>query len=92
MIPGAVSLKKFSSNASNYKGFPIVVYCTIGWRSAQMTSKLRKKGFNAHNLKGSILSWVNQGNEVVNQAGKTKKVHVYGSEWNILPHDYEGVW
>jgi adenylyltransferase/sulfurtransferase len=39
---------------------PVVVHCKMGGRSAQATSMLRQKGFDAHNLAGGILGWIDR--------------------------------
>ncbi len=63
---------------------PIVVYCSIGYRSEKIGEKLQKMGFtNVHNLYGSIFEWVNEGNQVVdNQGNTTKKVHTFNKSWS----------
>lgn len=62
---------------------PLVVYCSIGKRSEDITRKLKKAGFtNVHNLYGGIFEWVNQGNQVYDLQNKqTEKVHAYGKLW-----------
>jgi rhodanese-related sulfurtransferase len=78
------------------KETPIVVYCSIGYRSEKIGEKLLKLGYkNVHNLYGSIFEWVNQGNEVVdNQGITTKKVHTYNKKWSKWLDDGKGekVW
>ena len=92
MIPGAVSLEQFQRDLDSYREGPVVFYCTIGQRSGLQTQKYRQQKLQALNLKGSILSWVHAGQKAVNEGGETRKVHVYGPEWNLLPQGYEGVW
>lgn len=72
-----VSLQNFA------KGAELIVYCSIGKRSEDITQKLNKAGYtNVKNLYGGIFEWVNQGNEVVDtNNNKTSKVHVYGRLW-----------
>ncbi len=61
---------------------PIVVYCSIGYRSEKIGEQLQKKGYKVHNLYGGIFYWTNQGYEVVNSTNKaTKKVHGYDKNW-----------
>jgi rhodanese-related sulfurtransferase len=62
---------------------PIVVYCSIGYRSEKVGEKLQKMGFTrVFNLYGSIFEWVNQGNTVVDKAGKTtSRVHTFNNQW-----------
>jgi rhodanese-related sulfurtransferase len=78
------------------KETPIVVYCSIGYRSEKIGEKLLKMGYkNVHNLYGSIFEWVNQGNEVVdNQGITTKKIHTYNKKWSKWLDDGKGekVW
>ncbi len=66
------------------KDKPIVVYCSIGYRSEKIGEKLQKMGFTkVYNLYGSIFEWINQGNEVVdNQGVVTKKVHTFNRNWS----------
>lgn len=66
------------------KDSPIVLYCSIGYRSEKIGEKLKKEGFtNVYNLYGSIFEWVNQGNEVVDKNGKTtSQVHTYNRNWS----------
>jgi rhodanese-related sulfurtransferase len=66
------------------KDKPIVVYCSIGYRSEKMGEKLQKMGFTkVYNLYGSIFEWVNQGNQIVDSQGvSTKKVHTFNRNWS----------
>lgn len=91
MIPGAITQKEFERDAEQYRLRRVVTYCTIGYRSGLYAKDLRKEGWDAHNLRGSILAWVHDGGELVNGAGKTRKVHVYGPKWDLLPAGYEAV-
>lgn len=92
-IPGAITRKEFESKRDQYKDKTIIAYCTIGARSTKYTLNLIKEGHKAFNLKESILGWANRKLPLVTPSGEaTKKVHVYGEAWNLLPTDYEGVW
>lgn len=67
---------------------PIVVYCSVGYRSARITSRLRKQGFtNASNLKGSIFRWANEGRTVMRDGTPVRAVHPYDATWGTLLHD-----
>ncbi|WP_341482106.1 rhodanese-like domain-containing protein [Christiangramia crocea] len=73
------------SRLNNYpKNRKIVVYCSIGVRSAKIGDKLQNAGFkNVRNLYGGIFSWKNKGYEVMNSEGKqTEKVHAYSKHWS----------
>ncbi|HEX9958697.1 MAG TPA: rhodanese-like domain-containing protein [Fibrella sp.] len=64
---------------------PIVVYCSVGYRSEKVGEKLKAAGFtNVRNLYGSLFEWVNQGNPVVDSTDKpTRRVHAYSRTWGI---------
>jgi rhodanese-related sulfurtransferase len=64
---------------------PIVVYCSVGYRSEKIAEKLIKAGFtNVQNLYGGIFEWKNQDKSVVNTSGQpTDKVHAYNKTWGI---------
>lgn len=77
-----------------YKGFnkkavahldrstPIVIYCSVGYRSGKIGEKLKRMGFqHVANLYGGIFEWVNSGYPVYNATGKTDQVHGYSPEW-----------
>ncbi|MEJ7821145.1 MAG: rhodanese-like domain-containing protein [Chitinophagaceae bacterium] len=61
----------------------VIVYCSIGKRSEDITKKLVTAGYsNVSNLYGGIFEWVNQGNNVVDNNNRiTPKVHAYGKFW-----------
>ena len=41
---------------------PIVVYCSVGYRSARVARWLGRQGFtNVRNLDGSLFAWANEG-------------------------------
>ena len=91
-IPGAIPKSEFEANKVTYKDRPIVAYCTVGYRSGQFAKSLNDEGFQASNLSGSILAWAHAGQSLVDDQGETRKVHVYGPQWNLLPDGYEPVW
>lgn len=63
---------------------PIVVYCSVGYRSARLASRLRDQGFDAVNLKGSIFRWANEGRPVVRDGTPVRAVHPYDDTWGRL--------
>lgn len=71
------------------KGIPkdqeIVVYCSVGARSENISNKLIAAGYtHIHNMYGGIFEWVNEGFPVFNMQGKqTNKVHAYSKTWGI---------
>lgn len=62
---------------------PIVVYCTIGWRSGKTVEALRARGYaGAVNLYGGIIQWHNEGGALVDADGRvTKRVHPYAPRY-----------
>ena len=64
---------------------PIVVYCSVGYRSARVAAHLQDQGFtNVHNLKGSIFRWANEGRTVVRDGTPVQAVHPYDATWGTL--------
>jgi rhodanese-related sulfurtransferase len=64
---------------------PIVVYCSVGYRSAQAARDIQKLGFqNVTNLEGSIFAWANEGRPVFRDGKPTDKVHPYDQRWGKL--------
>ena len=86
-LPNAVFIgyKNFEKDAllNVPKDKPIVVYCSIGYRSEKIGEKLQKLGFTkVYNLYGSIFEWINEDNQVVDSQGVvTKKVHKFNKNW-----------
>lgn len=65
------------------KEIPIVVYCSIGYRSERIGEKLQNEGFtNVFNLYGGIFEWKNKGGVVVAGNDTTEKVHTYNKQWS----------
>ena len=62
---------------------PIVVYCSIGYRSEKAGEKLLNEGFTVYNLYGGIFNWMNSNNPIVdNNEITTQKVHCFNQEWS----------
>lgn len=60
----------------------IVLYCSVGLRSAIFTQKLQDAGFtNVYNFNGSIFEWANLNKPVYQGDGLVKKVHPYDEKW-----------
>ncbi|MCF6314191.1 MAG: rhodanese-like domain-containing protein [Verrucomicrobiales bacterium] len=69
----------------------IVIYCSVGYRSADLAEKVIKNKDNdipVQNLLGSIFSWANEGRPLVKQdQGKdspTDQVHPFNKKWGRL--------
>lgn len=63
----------------------IVVYCSVGYRSARLAQQLQAAGY-AHvmNLEGSIFEWRNRGQPLVVDDEPTQAVHPYNRTWGML--------
>ncbi|GAA4280747.1 rhodanese-like domain-containing protein [Gaetbulibacter aestuarii] len=61
----------------------IVVYCTIGVRSENIATKLKKAGYsNVFNLYGGIIEWKNKKHLVYNKQNKlTDSIHTFSKPW-----------
>lgn len=67
---------------------PIVVYCSVGYRSARIAHRLRNQGFtNVANLEGSIFRWANEGRPVYRDGQPVATVHPYDATWGQLLAD-----
>lgn len=78
------------------KDIPIIIYCSIGYRSEKIGEKLKAMGFQSvRNLYGSIFEWVNQGHEIVDLEGNpTLDIHCYNRKWSkwMTNPEYQKVW
>jgi len=62
---------------------PIVLYCSIGYRSEKNGEELLKKGYRVYNLYGGIFEWKNNDNLIVDDSGtSTNQVHCFNQEWS----------
>lgn len=87
-IPGAIHFgyaqPQFQKLEQIDKRQPIVLYCSIGYRSEKMGEELLEKGFvNVYNLYGSIFEWANQGKSMIDPENQpTTKIHTYNKNWS----------
>ena len=87
-LPGAVYAGpegEAISTDSLSRGTPIVVYCSVGYRSAGVVERLEEAGFtNVSNLKGSIFRWANEGRPLYRASERVFQVHPYDEKWGRL--------
>jgi rhodanese-related sulfurtransferase len=86
-LPGATHVGfedfTFESLPDISKESPIVVYCSVGYRSEKIGERLTDAGFsNVRNLYGGIFEWVNQGQTLVCDGGTVSKIHPYNTFWS----------
>ena len=63
----------------------IVVYCSVGYRSARLAAQLQQQGFTrVYNLVGSLFLWANQGRPLQQDDQATRAVHPYSPVWGLL--------
>jgi len=64
---------------------PIVVYCSVGYRSSAVAEKLMRWGFSqVWNLDGSLFAWANEGRPVYRGRERVTVVHPYDSHWGKM--------
>lgn len=73
---------------------PVVVYCSVGYRSGELGKKLKEAGFvQVHNLYGGILEWKNEGRPILTPEGHpTEKLHTYSRYWSNFLEKGEAVY
>ena len=86
-LSGALNYSESSSIAGLFanKNTEIIVYCSVGYRSAAVADELAVLGFtNVRNLKHSIFEWAEKGYPLVNSEGVVQSVHPYNRAWGAL--------
>ncbi len=64
---------------------PVVVYCSVGYRSSILAGRLKDLGFNeVYNLEGSIFKWANEERPLVQGQKEVHTVHPYNARWGSL--------
>lgn len=86
-IPGAQWVGYDDFKMDRLKGIdkdkPVLLYCSIGYRSEKIGERLKDAGYTqVYNLYGSIFEWANKGYPVVNEKGDTvNTLHTYNWFW-----------
>ncbi len=91
-IPGAILVEsrlslgeRLTEEHAGTPERPIVVYCSVGVRSANLSQQLQEEGFDeVYNLRGSIFDWAEHALPLENAEGSTQTVHPYNKEWGQL--------
>lgn len=64
---------------------PIVLYCSVGYRSSRMAERLMVLGFeDVASLEGSIFEWANRGLPLARGEESVAVVHPYDARWGRL--------
>ncbi len=87
-LKGAVraqTVQEVESLVHGDKDVPLVLYCSVGYRSSQLASALMEAGFrHVRNLEGSIFKWANEGRPVYRDGKAVHAVHPYDEDWGRL--------
>jgi len=72
---------------------PVILYCTVGYRSGIATRILREQGLEAKNLVGGILALAQANQPLFDGSGQTWRVHTWSESlaW-MVPTPYEAAW
>jgi 3-mercaptopyruvate sulfurtransferase SseA len=65
-------------------GTSVIVYCSVGYRSARLAQRLRARGYEVSNLEGSIFEWANEDRALYQGDRRVSGVHPYDSTWGRL--------
>jgi rhodanese-related sulfurtransferase len=64
---------------------PIVTYCSVGYRSAELAQRLIAAGRkNIYNMEGSIFQWANEGRPLERDGKPVDTVHPYNNSWGKM--------
>lgn len=89
-LPEALNLKTVAEieDMEIEQNTPLVVYCSIGYRSGRLTEALQSAGYWVLNLEGSVFEWANEERSLVTcREGRerpTHAVHPYNQLWGLL--------
>ncbi len=80
----ACVIQKTAQQSRPSRLIPIVLYCSIGYRSGRLGAALQAAGYEVANLEGSIFQWANEGRPLTNGQQLTNEVHPYSKFWGWL--------
>lgn len=67
------------------EGAKVVVYCSIGYRSAAIIEDLERAGIrNVYNLEGGLFDWANQDRPIYRGGERVDRVHPFNRLWGLL--------
>ncbi|MFT5700505.1 MAG: rhodanese-related sulfurtransferase [Desulforhopalus sp.] len=83
-LPRAINLTD-EKKLKRPKNTTIIVYCSVGIRSAHFSKKLEEEGYTrVFNLRGSIFEWANKGYPLKRGEQNVTVVHPYNKKWGQL--------
>jgi len=81
--------KLLPANLGELDSVPMVVYCSIGYRSAIAVQQLQKIGYQkVFNLEGSIFQWANEHRPLERGEETSDRVHPYNRFWGFLLNNH----
>ncbi len=85
-IAGAIQAGDENALRVRLEGVPkdaaIVLYCSVGYRSAKLAERLARAGYTrVANLEGSMFEWANSGRDLVQGERPAMHVHPYSRTW-----------
>ncbi len=88
-LPGAVRIDPGRTNLADFdslaKDKPVVLYCSVGYRSSEMAQRFQEAGFtNVASLDGSIFQWANEDRPVYRDGAEVRQVHPFDKTWGLL--------
>lgn len=89
-LPGAIWAGTAQRQTAAVKQVPsersVVLYCSVGWRSAQAAAQLMKEGRRSVlNLDGSLFQWANERRPLIDDRARSVHVaHPYNQAWGSL--------
>lgn len=88
-LPGATRVEPSAKAAEVVATLPTnrtaVVYCSVGYRSSELATRLLEAGFtNVCNLEGSIFQWANENRPLVKDGKPATTVHGYNETFGKL--------
>jgi|GEM_PF-625496 len=72
---------------------PVILYCTVGYRSGIAAQLLQEQGLEAKNLVGGILALAQANQPLFDGSGQTWRVHTWRESFAwMVPSPYEAAW
>ena len=92
--PDATTESFFAAHDESIRNKRLVFYCSVGYRSSILASRLKGKAIergasSVANLRGGLFRWYNEGRPVFNGSGPTDDIHPYDKWWGRLVRQRE---
>ena len=89
-LHGAIRVEPGTTDLSQLqlRGRDVVVYCSVGYRSAEFMPAVRAAGARSvKNLLGGIFQWANEDRLLCDGSGRASRVHPFDAEWGRYLRD-----